>query len=591
MHVNNLPSDVLSLILKQTVGMQSQCMQNWKSSIELLAVCRHWRVLAQPWVHYFAFIECYDSPDEEISISSNIESSTLNFAVGATDTSSNSEDSSDDDSSVYDENQGSVLNQQAPIWMTNVDFHTLCGCEHKVKKLEIYLDAPIHLLYYLQGVQIRLNPEESQWSGVKYLAINIFSVVPELDELNDDEGNQIAEVKHIAALLNHCMCNVQKVNIDSHMSHHGSIVSKAFFSTVFNLYSGQLEVMRSNVPTKLTVTTLSTKLSYLKIIVDPEVKSLDTHIPTFFLHTMLLVDLPKQFSWSIFKDKQAAGQINMPNLEMLYMSFNPSHNLLESSNRQAEALESQSKRYTKDKTIISIPKLHTLRLEFTPPSSFIFNTDTTPRNFKELGISGSFLLIKKASNINMLSAHLMFIYLDSITAADEQAFYTVTNKLFGQIKINNICEFVARARFPFAIDPERTRWTNLTSLNFFCAVDFSVFLKIICRTPSLKELVFRNVFFDAFMERVGFVGSPYWQKLLKAPLNNTVSKMGVMGKYRQYSTHLISNIIYFMIQRLPALVDVYLRADKLIEHTNTLLRSPLNRHPHIRQVVIGSDGF
>ncbi|KAJ1769437.1 hypothetical protein LPJ74_004043 [Coemansia sp. RSA 1843] len=124
MHINELPFDILSLLLKYTVGMQAQSTKNWKHTIQLLGVCRKWRQVASPWVNYWAFIECYESlEDEPYDKDLCLPNSSPNLSI----ISANSGDLANEPDSSHEiavtNSPESVGQSQGAIWMSNIEFH------------------------------------------------------------------------------------------------------------------------------------------------------------------------------------------------------------------------------------------------------------------------------------------------------------------------------------------------------------------------------------------------------------------------------------------------------------------------------------
>ncbi|KAJ1987062.1 hypothetical protein GGI25_000194 [Coemansia spiralis] len=579
MCINNLPHDILSLVLKQTVGEQAQSMQNWKHSIHLLAVCRKWRVLAQPWVHSFAFIEAYDGLDEGYESDSQDNNSAIIYNISGQEIDSDVED--DVDVMAGDQSR------KGPVWMTNIDFHLLHGKKHMVKYLQLYLDTQMHLVTFLRKVQDILVLDKYQWPRIRALDINIYSILDALDEFSENEDKQIAEVDHISGLIFQSLSGVQKLTVLGHISHIRDIVSCSFGSKIINLYLPQLQYICSHVYTKLSAPTMSNRLEHLKLFMDATTSFDHLRMHTGFLKYIFLINTPIGFPWHNLADETTENKINFPNLESLQLMFESDRYYTNEPLNlpRINAKQSNSPGYKK-RLKIYLPKLKILRLEFPPLDCPFFDAEVYPLHLDLIHITAPFSALERLHHMNIKSINRLDIYLDTVSATDETSFYNVTNHLFGKIHISDELYFSIRTQIPFSIDPARISWTMLTSLDLNATIDFAFLLKLIGRIPSLIGLVFKNISVEAFMEDVKYIDSPRWQQLLSSPLDSKLEGIGPMGNYRQHSTHFTCNIIYFMIQRIRSLKHVYIKKKTFKNQIDMLLQHSPNPHPHVRNVIV-----
>ncbi|KAJ2836939.1 hypothetical protein FBU31_001252 [Coemansia sp. 'formosensis'] len=60
-HINDLPAAVLTQILFKATAISAKTLSKWKYSLPLVAVCRAWTDLAQPFVFYHVYVELTSS--------------------------------------------------------------------------------------------------------------------------------------------------------------------------------------------------------------------------------------------------------------------------------------------------------------------------------------------------------------------------------------------------------------------------------------------------------------------------------------------------------------------------------------------------
>ncbi|KAI9500561.1 hypothetical protein BX070DRAFT_257604 [Coemansia spiralis] len=596
MKINNLPPDILTLILKQAVGIQSQSMQTWKQTIQLLAVCRSWRILAQKWVYYWAFIECHESPNEDYYTDGQ---ATMTGQIAFSNSSSADEMGESDGYYVGTHIVDSPKHHgDWPVWVTNIDFHRLHGDPYMVKRLELYLDAPVNIIEFLRKVKSILDLGKSVWPKISLLDISLYSVLSEVGDNTEYEHKHIAEINQITYMLKKSLMNVVAIEICGHLSHQEDALSHALATNIVNLFSGHLHSIICLIPTSLLVPTLSGNTRSVMLVLDASKPFGSTKIPTTSLESLRLTNVSVEFSWHMLAEKPDTNVIYLPKLKELGLVYNSSRRYADNTEPMPfgsvlqDAISEQQSGYLNNNNVlkICIPKLEWLRLEYLPPTSPIFYASSYKPHFKNLHVSGPLTTIQQLLRMEIRSVNTMFIYLDSIDAANEKLFYAVTNYLFGSIKISTSLDFIARMRFPFAINTKQLKWTNLTSLCFSSTIEYNVLIDIISCIPRLTDLVFYNVDLNPLIDDVDHIDSPRWKILLNTPLNTNVLRMGMMGKYRQHSTHFVCNVIYMLVQRMQKLESVHINTI-FKDQTNMLLSQSEQPHPLVKKVNVEISGF
>ncbi|KAJ2796301.1 hypothetical protein H4S07_006259, partial [Coemansia furcata] len=60
-HINDLPAAVITQILFKATAISAKTLSEWKTNLPLVAVCRAWTELAQPFVFYHVYVELTSS--------------------------------------------------------------------------------------------------------------------------------------------------------------------------------------------------------------------------------------------------------------------------------------------------------------------------------------------------------------------------------------------------------------------------------------------------------------------------------------------------------------------------------------------------
>ncbi|KAJ2403013.1 hypothetical protein GGI23_000295 [Coemansia sp. RSA 2559] len=516
MHINDLPLDVLSLLMKYTVGMQAQNTKNWRPTIQLLGVCTKWRHLARPWVHYWAFIECYDSVDDEpydkdILLSA---SPKLNRSLVSTFDNDDTGESGSNQETIAVDTPQRIDCQQDPLWTTNIDFLVRFGSPRMVKQLELYLDSPVHLLHFLRKAGSFLQMGKIEWPGIKFLIVNLFSIVTEVEDeiFEGDDVGQCAMARHIATKIFQSIGNVRTLRINNQLSHQDSMVSKAFATALVNLYISQLDALLCHIPMKFTEPSVSRSIRRISMAADANGGFGNTKIPTALLESVAMLDLPLAFPWRTWHDdSHGGGMVNFANLESISLSFaSPRSHSLEVDDPLV-AMYTSAMASTKGSPMsrVSAPKLKQIRMEYCPPGCPIFFASDLSKSLDVLHLAGPIYLLDQARCLEIDSVKELRIYLDSINETDAELFYTATNHLFGKLKIDESAAFTILNQLPFAIDSDRLYWHNLDTIDFPPGMELDAIVHILEALPYLQSFSVSDFRFDALMARVGYINSPH----------------------------------------------------------------------------------
>ncbi|KAJ2461320.1 hypothetical protein GGF42_000263 [Coemansia sp. RSA 2424] len=228
-HINDLPVDVIWWILYWAAATPAKRLSEWKQKLPLVAVCREWTKLAQPFVFSHVYVESVQKCDDE----------------PLTDASSNAT------SIVWTSNAELLISRQC----------TLMAGRLTLRMVEFV--TPGHLRRIALDI---LQLDHVDWMYINTLNFGEYSSNYVFhDEKPIASEPDRAEVARTMQYFGQNMRNIAELNYTgSHLGDMGYLVGDAFAS----MYGGQLLIIRAQVPVPFSVPHLSRHIAVLELNLD-----------------------------------------------------------------------------------------------------------------------------------------------------------------------------------------------------------------------------------------------------------------------------------------------------------------------------------
>ncbi|KAJ2261816.1 hypothetical protein GGI01_002009 [Coemansia sp. RSA 376] len=437
--INDLPNNVLRLILYYAGATLGETLYQWKAKLPLVAVCRTWTKLAQDFVFHEVYVEVDDSHSHS-----------------------------------------------RPSWTSNAKLIISRGCILKARRLTIslaYLITP----ECLQTIALELLQLDCvDWQHVNALTIaspftahEYYLHIAETEEASDED------IAHTMKYFARNLRNVVGLKLGHYKSESRGNYICASFAT---LYGGQLQVHKASKYILFNSVDFFRNIKVLELTLDSSAARVLPCICGETLRVLKLYDVPRNFAWHHFRYDIFDRPIVFHRLTILHLYFDASGTDLTESEIQDKVV---SGAHCCDQ--LSFPALRELVINNCTPDCDLLYADLPFPELKNVYLCGSVNSIRHCCRLKLTWVRDLHVDVFTNNLSDATDFYGVTNHLFTNIRIGraavlNVCST------KFILDPELIRWVNLTHLSI-ARVDYTAICKSIGRLPNLAEFLINNLEF------------------------------------------------------------------------------------------------
>ncbi|KAJ1813049.1 hypothetical protein LPJ75_003360, partial [Coemansia sp. RSA 2598] len=448
-HINSLPAAILERAFKHSLDAYDLTSWSWQSQLQLLAVCRQWREIAQPHVYGMGFIKLR----EEFGYDSDC---------------SDSGTDGDESYVVMDTNLGKIAEN---------------GRTHWVKNMHIVLLWPLNPLAYIDEVIRKLQAGNSQWPSVAKLTIWLTSSTCDLDTAALKGEPLDSAIIDAARVLSDLLPSVVRLNIRAYTLNG---LAEIFVSQLTGRCAPQLRTLKCNVPLPLASLHFSDTLAHLDLQFGPETGRLLSQVHAGSLQSIVLSNVPFDFTWRYFVGDGADGKDNVTfhQLETLSLCYAGHLN----KHRDAGIID--------DPCCLHFPKLKNIIIQGCPEYCEILHAKTYPRKLNSVSIAGPYAAIRALATMDIVSADSLLVSITSVGNQDlVDGFYETANRLYGRL-LTSFWSKLVIPRCSQSLDPRQISWTNISELVCRDHIEFNSLVDLIPRLPRAKKLSFAQITFD-----------------------------------------------------------------------------------------------
>ncbi|KAJ2260726.1 hypothetical protein GGI01_002794 [Coemansia sp. RSA 376] len=442
--INDLPNNVLRLILYYAGATLEKTLYEWKAKLPLIAVCRTWTKLAQDFVFHQVYVE-FDTPHSNTRHS----------------------------------------------WTSNAGFLISRGCILKAERLTIELVDRI-TPECLQTIALEiLQLDRVDWQRINALTVTTPFIVFPGDKYNPhtDEASD-TDIAWAMQYFARNLRNVAKLKLGHYKSgSRGNYIC----SSLATLYGRQLQVYRASKYITFSFTSFSRTIKVLELTLDSTAARILPSICGETLEDLKLYDVPRNFAWHHFRYDTFDQPIVFHQLTTLHLYFDTSGTDLTESEIQDKVV---SGTYCCDQ--LSFPALKQLSIANCTPDCDLLYADLPFPELKYVRLTGSIASIRHCSRLKLTWVRDFHVTVGPCKLDNATDIYQVTNHFFTDIFIGRTASFSTAVDW-FTLDPELMRWANLTILEVDKA-DYATACKTVGRLPNLCELTIRKLVMSSYIE-------------------------------------------------------------------------------------------
>ncbi|KAJ2053983.1 hypothetical protein IW146_001031 [Coemansia sp. RSA 922] len=442
--INDLPNNVIRLILYYAGATLEKTLYEWKAKLPLVAVCRTWTKLAQDFVFYQVYVE-FDA----------------------------------------------THSHSRPSWTSNAGFLISRGCILKAMHLTIRLVDHI-TPECLQTIALEiLQLDCVDWQHINALTISGPSTVHEYHlQIADIEEASDEDIAHTMKYFAQNLRNVVELNLAYTMSISRALFLCASFAT---LYGGQLQIHRASKYILFNSVDFSRNIRVLELALDSTAARVLPSICGETLKVLKLYGVPTNFAWHHFRYDTFDQPIVFHQLTILLLYFDTSGTDLTESEIQDKVV---SGAYCCDQ--LSFPVLRELAISNCTPDCDLLYADLPFPKLKHVRLTGSINSIRHCSRLKLTWVRDLHVTVGPCKLDNATDIYKVTNHFFTDIFIGRTASFTTVVDW-FILDPDIMRWTNITILEVGMT-DYATACKAIGRLPNLCELTIRKLVTSSYIE-------------------------------------------------------------------------------------------
>ncbi|KAJ1805641.1 hypothetical protein LPJ56_006512, partial [Coemansia sp. RSA 2599] len=377
--------DIIRGVLRYSVGPAVKNLYMWKPKLFWLQICPAWTRVARTYVYNEVFIECYKQDSRAFS---NMHMRPL---------------------------AGSPPSHK---WVSNIDLIAESGYQSLAKRLNLKLATAMDPSAYLETVLHVLIQYSGKWKSVNSVRMDMSRQTEHGDEQDAERTRDVC--RRFAQLV----AQVHAVEADCDSREHSRMVCELAGNYAESLRALKLlDIMTFSIPSFAPV------LSDLTItLVSPETQ----RVPRIFASTLQRLGVyscPRHFSWSYFRDPRdtAGGPLRFERLKELRLSFT-----------QDPSSEMPMRLELCEPTELEFPVLSGLVL-----SGCLVDTcdGVLARAYESrvayVVVGGTLGAARSLSQSRFASIDSLAVEISAVAAAEEDEFYSVTNRLFGDLAVRH----------------------------------------------------------------------------------------------------------------------------------------------------------
>ncbi|KAJ2431160.1 hypothetical protein GGF41_000672 [Coemansia sp. RSA 2531] len=440
--INDLPNNVLRLILYYAAATPANRISEWKAKLPLVAVCRRWSKLAQNLVFYQVYVELTTSPWSSI----------LPFAYSNT----------------------------RPFWTSNAELLISRGCILAASCLTIELADRI-TPKCLRSIALEiLRLDRVDWQRINALTITGPSKVHEYSKyIAETEEASDEDIAHTMQYFAQNVRNVVGLKLAYPESGSRGNYLCARFSSV---YGGQLQVHRVYTSRSFGFTNFASNIKVLEVCLDSSAARVLPSICGKTLVVLKLLGVPTNFAWHHFRYDTFDQPIVFHQLTILYLYFRGEIKALTEGEVQDKVV---SGAHNCDQ--LSFPALRELAISNCTPDCDLLYADLPFPALEKVKLLGFINSIRHYSRLRLAWVRDFEVTIFSADLSDKTDIYRITNHLFTNTRIGRTA-YLRILDHKLILDPDLMRWVNLTHLSIQ-TVNYTTVCKAIGRLPNLTALV------------------------------------------------------------------------------------------------------
>ncbi|KAJ2836889.1 hypothetical protein FBU31_001263, partial [Coemansia sp. 'formosensis'] len=429
-HINDLPAAVLSQILFKATAL-AETLSEWKANLPLVAVCRAWTKLVQPFVFYHVYVEVAPSPSSDM------------FPFADPDTRSS--------------------------WASNAELIISRGCILMARRLAISL-AIILTPDCMRSIALDiLELDRVDWQHINALTVHGSHRMyrNSRDTTNFDRASE-ADIARTVQYFGRNMRNVIELDMSSISINRQC---DYFCACLGATYGGQLQIHRASRSIPFRVLNIPRNIKVLELSLGLLTSSVLTGICSETLSVLKLYNTPHNFAWHHFRYDTFVQPIVFRKLTVLHLFYQPKDEGMalyypsEDEDKVLTADEIQEKialgALNCDQ--LCFPALRELTIVDCTPDCDLLYADIPFPELKTLFLSGSIDSIRHCTRLKLTWVQHLSVNISSDSLGNSTDIYHATNHYFSNVCIGRTASLSVFVEW-FILDPAQIRWVNLTKL-------------------------------------------------------------------------------------------------------------------------------
>ncbi|KAJ2552433.1 hypothetical protein EV175_003313 [Coemansia sp. RSA 1933] len=469
MHIDSLPHSMLRHIMEFAAAPLQRWWNDWKHTLALVQVSRHWRHTGMDVVYSQLHVFCMEADANDDS------------------------DDEGDDVAVREIRTYGAMRQMA--WATNGPLVLEVGATRLVREVRLNLHGPGYMFPYLSGVTAllaQMNPAAA-WPRVRSLSVHLASDYAEPDAMASADGLETAA--EFADALACAFPRVRRLRVG------GSDASEAFCRFADRLtyrYAERLRILEAMYPVSCVAPELCGQLAALHLTVRPYIGQLVPHVVPRALRRLCLDGVSVHFRWQCFYGAEGRSRnLRFEHLEQLAVHYNA----ITSMEVDAVVTANYSGRTANDDAAgagtdcwLEFPRLRTLAVTRCPPSGGLLRYCSLPQSSLEsVSLDGALgavcELAQFVGHVTCVADLSLSVRGSRPSTGELDAMVDALNRLYSEdwrMESGALCLFDEIALQPSHIVGIQS--VNLRELTVDSALSLGMFVRIIETQPQLLSI-------------------------------------------------------------------------------------------------------
>ncbi|KAJ2454427.1 hypothetical protein EV183_001553 [Coemansia sp. RSA 2336] len=390
-------------------------------------------------------------------------------------------------------------------------------------------------------------------------------------------SNRYSDIHNFINIITCNMPRIMELKIYAYVDTANSMCMKTLCSGLATNYISQLRVLVCKHPLDANKLNFSANMAHLNFWLPFNSLDMFPHVNASAIKLMSIVNVPRKVPWEKI--------LNQPNSTSI--TFDKLHYLELRSNRNLYTTETQP--YLDAKAIfdnvpkVQLPSLKYLNIEKCPHEYLTLFKHCQIEELDSLYICGTLSHIRHSPAVKLKKTRRLSVFIECAYANEQDAFYKLTNQLFGDIIVTS--SELTLCKLPFTVDFNRTSWTNLTCLITDMRMDVFEVPILLSQLPSLESLLISHILFDDDSRAVGGYRSPEWHKLVATPIETRIKSLIIYEYFHEYPESFAAGVYLYFMVRIPSMrvLELYGRFKDEIE---SACEYHAERYPHISHITL-----